>query len=52
MVKRYSDSGKSSWHEPPFTPEEQADLAWINDPPVTVLRKQPDPKEPPKQEGE
>jgi hypothetical protein len=49
MVKRYSDSGKSSWLEPPFTPEEELELAWINKPPVAVLRKPPE--EPPK-EGE
>jgi hypothetical protein len=26
MVKRISDDGKSAWHEPPFTKEEEEDL--------------------------
>jgi hypothetical protein len=40
MVKRYSDDGKSWWHEPTFTPDEEEDL-WraMNAPPVSVLKK-------------
>ena len=38
MVKRYSDSGKSWWHEPPYTPEEEEALGEINAPPVSILR--------------
>ena len=36
MVKVFSDSGKSWWHEPPFTAEEEQALTHqINAPPVT-----------------
>ena len=53
MVKRYNDAGTGWWYEPPFTPEEEAMLAHINDPPVSVLRKQPAPEELPQSpEGE
>jgi hypothetical protein len=47
MIKRYSDSGRSWWHEPPYTKEEEDELAHaINAPPVTVARvpSQPAPK--------
>jgi hypothetical protein len=42
MVKRISDDGKSSWHEPPFTKEEEEDLyrRWGRGP-VTVLKSEP-----------
>ena len=42
MVKRISDDGKSSWHEPPFTKEEEEDLyrRWGRGP-VTVLMSEP-----------
>jgi hypothetical protein len=42
MVKRYSDDGKSFWHEPPYTPEEEVDLysRWGRGP-VTVLKSEP-----------
>ena len=48
MVRRFNDSGTFSWLEPPFTPEEEAYLdTWqINAPPVSVLRKPVEPKEP------
>ena len=38
MVKRYSDDGRSSWHEPPYTKAEEADLyRRINSAPIAVL---------------
>ena len=49
MVRRYSDSGKSSWLEPPYTPEEEEEIGPINNV-VGVLRStkavsQPSPTE-------
>jgi hypothetical protein len=38
-MRRYSDDGRSSWLEPPFTAEEEAELEWINKPPVSVLKQ-------------
>jgi hypothetical protein len=48
MVKRYSDDGKSFWHEPPFTPEEEAELEGLWLPPVQVSRQRPVKEEPKK----
>jgi hypothetical protein len=34
--------------QPPFTPEEEEALRWINAPPISILRKPQEPKEPEK----
>jgi hypothetical protein len=41
MVRRYSDSGKSWWEEPPYTEDEEMDFyRRIGSGPVTVFRGQ------------